>query len=475
MTAILGAGISGLAAGHYLRRKAASLPLTIYEASDRVGGWIRSERSPKDDFIFEAGPRTIRPKGPAAANTLELIENLGLADHVYSISSSHTAARNRMIYAKGKLNLLPSSLGGLFKTMPPFTKPLFLAAFRDLLASRSESPLQDESMYSFVNRRFGKEIADYAVSSMLCGICAGNAKEISVKFLMKELFEREQQHGGVIKGMLKEALVNRNKPKPTAATPLGKLAQRAKSENWSIYSLRGGLQTLPDTLAADLQSKSVSIVTGTKFEELKFDRDRILLRVDGKEQMLQHLVSSIPSYKLAKHVDQQHPVLAATLRSIPFVDVCVINMQYRRADLLKQDGFGFLVPPIENLPILGVIFDSCCFDMQDNTVLTVMMGGAWFEQWFGKNPSEDQLLEVALTNVQKTLGIDQRPDAYKVNLLRKCIPQYTVGHQQRVSAAREYITKHKLPIALCGASYDGVGVNDVILSARNNVETIFSS
>uniref|UniRef100_A0A182NCK9 Protoporphyrinogen oxidase n=1 Tax=Anopheles dirus TaxID=7168 RepID=A0A182NCK9_9DIPT len=474
MTAILGAGISGLAAGHYLLRKASHLPLTIYEATDRVGGWIRSDRYLDSGYVFEAGPRTIRPKGPAASNTLELIEDLGLADQVYSINSNHTAARNRMIYAKGKLNLLPNSLGGILKTVPPFTKPLYVAAFRDLLAGRSKIALQDESMYSFVERRFGKEIADYAVSSMLCGICAGDAKQISVKFLMKDLFDREQQHGGVIKGLLKEALQNRKKKEPatTKATPtqMAKLAERAKAENWSIYSIRGGLQTLPETLADDLQAKGVSIVTGTKFEELTFERDRIALRVDGREQLLQHLVSSIPSYKLARHVQKQHPQLGSTLASIPFVDVCVINLQYRRADLLKQDGFGFLVPPIENLPILGVIFDSCCFDMDSNTVLTVMMGGAWFEKWFGKNPSEEQLLEVALKNVSEILHIDQQPDSYKVNLLRKCIPQYTVGHQQRVQAIRDYIEQHRLPIVLCGASYDGVGVNDVILSARTNVD-----
>ncbi|XP_053670510.1 protoporphyrinogen oxidase [Anopheles nili] len=476
MTAILGAGISGLAAGHYLLRKSPTLPLTIYEATERVGGWIRSDRFLDNGYVFEAGPRTIRPKGPAANNTLELIEHLGLADQVYSISSNHTAARNRMIFAKGKLNLLPSSLGGILKTVPPFTKPLYFAAFRDLLAGRSKTLLQDESMYSFVERRFGKEIADYAVSAMLCGICAGNAKEISVKFLMKDLFEREQRHGGVIKGLLKEALQNNRKKQSdnlktsSQPTQMARLAERAKAENWSIYSIRGGLQTLPETLATDLQSKGASIVTGIKCEELFFERDRVTLRIDGKDECLNHLVSSIPSYKLAKHVQKQHPQLATVLKSIPFVDVCVVNLQYRKTGMLKQDGFGFLVPPIENLPILGVIYDSCCFDMDDNTVLTVMMGGAWFEKWFGKDSSEEHLLSVALENVKKILHIDQNPDSYKVNLLRKCIPQYTVGHQDRVKAIRDYVEHHKLPIVMCGASYDGVGVNDVILSARTSVE-----
>lgn len=469
MTAILGAGISGLSAGYYLLKKGLPSPTVIYEASNRIGGWIRTDRFNEDGFVFEAGPRTIRPKGPAASNTLDLIEEVGLADEVYPIYSNHVAARNRMIYAKGKLNMLPSDLSGVLKTVPPFTKPLFFAGFKDIFAGRSKVPLEDESMYSFVERRFGKEIADYAVSSMLCGICAGDAKQISVKFLMKSLFEMEQKHGGVVKGMLKEAM-NKKGKKDGAKESISALAKRAKSENWSIYSIHGGLQTLPDRLGTVLHKNGVGIETDVKFEEIMFDGGKVQLKVDGQDRVVDHLISSIPSYKLAKRVSSQHPELSKELAAIPYVDVAVINLCYKTPDLQKHKGFGFLVPPIENLPILGVIFDSCCFDMDDNTVLTVMMGGAWFEKWFGSNPDEELLLDVALKNVNRILDIQQAPDAYKVNLLRKCIPQYVVGHHKRVEGIRAYIRDHKLPLGLCGASYDGVGVNDVILSARKCVE-----
>ncbi|XP_065083231.1 protoporphyrinogen oxidase [Ochlerotatus camptorhynchus] len=469
MTAILGAGISGLSAGYYLLKKGLPNPAVIYEASNRIGGWIRTDRFNEDGFVFEAGPRTIRPKGPAASNTLDLIEEVGLAEEVYPIYSNHVAARNRMIYAKGKLNMLPSSLSGVLKIVPPFTKPLFFAGFKDLFAGRSKIPLEDETMYSFVDRRFGKEIADYAVSSMLCGICAGDAKQISVKFLMKSLFDVEQKHGGVVKGMLKEAL-NKKDKKESKQELLSALARRAKSENWSIYSIHGGLQTLPDRIGTILQKSGVGIETGVKFEEIRFHGSKVELKVDGREQVVDHLISSIPSYKLAKRVAGQHPELSKELAAIPFVDVAVINLRYKSPDLQKHKGFGFLVPPIENLPILGVIFDSCCFEMDDNTVLTVMMGGAWFKKWFGTDPSEEQLLDVALKNVNKILDIQVSPDAYKVNILRNCIPQYVVGHQKRVEGIRRYIREHKLPLGLCGASYDGVGVNDVILSAKKCVD-----
>lgn len=125
-TAVLGGGLSGLSAGYYLLRRFGK-PLTIYEASPRVGGWVRSENRKDRNFIFESGPRTIRPVGEPGANTLELVEDLKL--EVTPIRRSHVAARNRMLYAKGQLCMLPNSPKGLFGVLPPsrsrYTKRFF--------------------------------------------------------------------------------------------------------------------------------------------------------------------------------------------------------------------------------------------------------------------------------------------------------------------------------------------------------------
>lgn len=107
--------------------------------------------------------------------------------------------------------------------------------------------------------------------------------------------------------------------------------------------------------------------------------------------------------------------------------------------------------------------------MQENTVLTVMMGGKWFEHYFGRNPTQKELLDIALNEVQRILGIHQEPKTTRVHILKKCIPQYNVGHKQRVEDIRRYIQRYKLPLSLCGSAYDGVGINDVILSARTSV------
>lgn len=470
MAIVLGGGISGLSAGYYLLKKFGQ-PTAIFEASNRVGGWIRTEKHKDKGFIFEAGPRTIRPKGIPGANTLEMIEDLKLP--IEGIKSSHAAAKNRMIYAKGKLCMLPNSLGGALKTIPPFSQPLMMAIWNDLKSGAKKIKYGDESIYDFVYRRFGSEIADYAISPMICGICAGDAKEISVRFLMNDLFETEQKYGGVVKGMLMKT-INKNKDssKGLFAEREPRLFTEAKKEKWSMYRVEDGLETLPKRISEYLKAHDVEVNLSAECKDIVFSSSGARLNIKDQEIETKHIISSIPSYKLAACVKNQHPGLAGQLLAIPYVDVAVVNLQYNTNDLLKQPAFGFLVPPIERRPILGVIFDSCCFDMEDNTVLTVMMGGKWFEEYFGRNPTQKELLDIALNEVQRIMGIQQEPKTTRVHVLKKCIPQYKVGHKQRVEDIRRYIQRYKLPLSLCGSAYDGVGINDVILSARMSVENI---
>lgn len=471
MPAILGGGISGLSAAYYALKTSSKklAAITVYETSNRLGGWIKSEKH--DGFVLESGPRTIRPIGVPGQNTLKLVEDLNLTSHVIPILRTDSSAKNRMIYVNNELCLLPNSMGSAFKRMSPFSKPLAAMILRDLFVGRSKQKLSDETIYSFAERRFGKEVADYLISAMICGICAGDAKEISVKFLMKDIFAKEQKWGGVIRGFLLDKLFSK---KTDVQAVQSKLGARATDEKWAIYSLDGGLEVLPQTLGATLKENKVEIKHNMECKEIRFDGSNgVVLNMNGTETVTtDYLISSLSSLRLSYLVRNQHPELATELKSIPWVDVGVVNLHYDSDDLLAHDGFGFLVPPSENLPILGVIFDSCCFKVPGQTVLTVMMGGRWFKGNFGPDPSEQELLDVARRHIKSILKIKNKPKTSRVHILKKCIPQYVVGHEDRVNRIRKYVRQNELPLALCGSSYDGVGVNDVILSARRAVEAI---
>lgn len=366
MTSILGGGISGLSAAYYSLQNKKLGSIVLYEASDRLGGWIQSINS-NNGVIFEKGPRTIRPGGIAGENTLELIDQLNLKNKIIPIKNTHPAARNRLIYVNKKLHLLPNSLSSFFKVQEPFNRRLISILWNDLTTPKALK--EDDSIYNFIERRLGKDVADYLISPMICGICAGNAKEISVNFLMKNAFEYEQKYGSITKGFLMNQLKNISKKKKDE-TNMNKLdlKRRSQEERWSVWGLEGGLEQLPIAMKNKLDSNpSMKIFKNKKCEQITFKPNLIELSIDGKVEKFRKIVSSLSAKSLAPLLQRQHPQLSRELEAIPSATVAVVNL-YFSSNVLPMEAFGFLIPPDENLPILGVIFDSCVFKTQSGSV-----------------------------------------------------------------------------------------------------------
>ncbi|KZC13835.1 PREDICTED: protoporphyrinogen oxidase [Dufourea novaeangliae] len=489
MTGILGAGMSGLSAAYYALQNSKMAPIVIFEATNRVGGWVRSIEL-SDGTIFEQGPRTIRPSGASGKNTLELIEQLKLSDKIIPIRNIHPASKNRLIYSDNELHLLPSTFKGIIKKNSLLNRSLLSLVWNDLRAPKVLK--DDESTYSFIERRMGQDVADKVISSMVCGIYAGDAHKISIKSLMKPLFDAEQKHGSIIKGIILEQL-SKNKNKTTVRkktetiknddTEINKqldnnshksLVKTSQDDFWAMWGIKGGLEELPRSLAKNITERGVNIKMEHKCEKLKFNKNDVELTVNGEVKNYSRIISSLPAKSLANLVREQHPELSNELKDIPTVTVGVVNLQFSES-VLPMKAFGVLIPPKEEKPILGVIFDSCAFPQNSKTtVLTVMMGGAWFEKYFGKCSSEEHLLTVAVNQVKEILHIEEDPKAFSVSILKDCIPQHIVGHMQRLTRIQNYISTHKLPLGLCGSSYQGVSLNDVILSAKQAVSDINS-
>lgn len=364
MTVILGGGISGLSAAYYAVNDARLSSIVLLEASSRLGGWICSRSSPSG-AIFEQGPRTVRTFGLAGKNTLNLVEDLQLNDKLIHANLHHPVAKNRLVYMDEALHVLPNTLKGIFKTASLLDRPLINRIWTDLRAPKVSK--EDESIHSFVQRRLGQDIADNLISPIICGICAGDAREISVNFLLKSLFEAEQKHGSIVKGLVVKQLkklFSKSKDKDNvdeklAAKP-STLVKRAQNEHWMVWGLQGGLEQLPLALADYVKSRGVMIQTEKKCEKLTFKSDHVELSVNGDFQECSRVISSLCAKDLAELLQEQHPSLSAELKAIPTVTVGVVNLEFQ-GDVLSLQAFGFLVPPKENLPLLGVLFDSCVF------------------------------------------------------------------------------------------------------------------
>ncbi|XP_037778703.1 protoporphyrinogen oxidase-like [Penaeus monodon] len=459
---VLGGGISGLAAAHYLRTINPSSRIVVLEASHRLGGWIDSTKH-NDGVVYEGGPRTLRVVGNAGANTLALAESLGLRDKIRSVRYGEPSAKNRMIKVNGSLHKLPNSLKTTLTKIPPFSKPLALSAISDLRAKKVLS--DDESLFSFVNRRFGSDVARYAIDPLARGVFAGNARDLSVKALAKRMHEVEQKHGSVLKGFIKD---RKNAEKPDPGLAKCDLVQQARKEKWAVWSLQDGLETLVKTLAESLEQDGVEIRRGTPVLGIRRSQGDLVVQTNGEEIHTERVISCLPANHLSQVVSDIDTDLSIILSRIPFVTVAVVTLEYT-GDRLNEQAFGYLVPSTEPSKVLGVIFDTCTFSQGDRTILTVMMGGYWFKQYFGESPTPESFLDVALKEVESVLKIKEAPVRHSVNILKDCIPQYIVGHSEMVINARNLIRHSKIPLVLAGNSYDGVGVNDAIMSAKKAV------
>nr|CAG4643225.1 EOG090X06SP [Ilyocryptus agilis] len=457
--AILGGGISGLTAAYRLTQiQPTPKRIVLLEASSRIGGWIYSERS-EDGVVYECGPRTFRPVGESGITTLNLVEELGLRDQVLHVPYGHPSSTNRLIYTNSKLHKLPTSIAALFKTCPPFRRPLLSAAFRDLLTSKSRE--KDESMFDFVYRRFGPDLAELAIDPLVRGVCAGDSKEVSINFLLKSLKDYEQKYGRVAFGIIAEAF----RKKSPSSQPVSDLAKQSQREKWPLWTLQGGLQSLPEALAEKAAKNGVELFVESPVNELEFQKDgSVIVKCREGELHASKVISALPSFQLAKLVAKSHPELSSLLEPINFVTVGLVNLEWPD-QRLTESAFGFLVPSTQKSSLLGAVYNTCSFPQGDRTILTCMMGGRWFQSLFGDHVTEKQLLEIASKEIESILGISDPPSRFSAHILRQCIPQYVIGHYDRVKQIRQCIAHNNLNVDLIGASFDGVSVNDCIHNA----------
>ncbi|NWS78759.1 PPOX oxidase, partial [Crotophaga sulcirostris] len=354
----------------------------------------------------------------------------------------------------------------LLRPVPPFSRALLWSGVRDLLTPAGTEP--DESVHAFARRRFGREAADIALDSLCRGVFAGDCRALSVRSCFPALFEAERRRGSVLLGLALGA--------GKARGAESRLSQRARAERWSQWSLRGGMETLPEALAAFLRPRGVELHCHAPLRRLRRRPDgRWELALPDGSVTADHVFCALPAAALAEVLPDEAEPLARELRSIPAVSVAVVNLQYQGVTL-PVTGFGHLVPSSEDPALLGIVYDSVAFPEHDgagagSVRLTVMLGGAWFERSLGA-AAPSALEQRAQAAVREQLGLQQAPTRTIVRVHQACIPQYTLGHWQRTERIAHFLEEQRLPLSLIGASYNGVSVNDCIASAKAAVERL---
>ncbi|KAG1121398.1 hypothetical protein G6F42_012466 [Rhizopus arrhizus] len=497
--AILGGGISGLSAAYYLSKASPKTKILLVEGSKRVGGWIKSQRvSPgfhaskptttttttkptNDDVLFEVGPRSLRPVGAGGAAILGMANDLQLQNEMLFVSKSDPSAKNRYIYYNGEINTLPNSLSSLLLKQPP----VFKSVIKSILSEPFVQPGsgQDESLYSFVARRFNDHVALNLVGAITHGIYAGDAKQLSEKSTMRMLYDAERANGSVVKGMLSS--------KPSTPIPpveqaiMDELSDPTITKTTSVFGFKNGTETLTIQLKQWLQQQpNVTMITDKQVKKMDktADGNRIKIYSDEASVTVDHVISTVPARKLDPLLTKQNALVNLSVN--PSVNVAVVNFAFEKEDAdLKYNGFGFLTPHPDSayqLPVpgtLGVVFDSNAMNGQENeqnselVKMTVMMGGHMWNTTFGGAQPSQVDPEVALEKASKALsvylGIKQKPKFSMANVLQECIPQYLVGHEARLGELHQDIKhKYKHLLSITGASYLGVSVPDCVKNSR---------
>ncbi|KAK5114462.1 hypothetical protein LTR62_002397 [Meristemomyces frigidus] len=538
--AILGGGITGLASAYYLTKELPKARITIYEASERIGGWLSSKRVPVKDgtVLFEAGPRTLRPSSNGVLSA-RLMQELDLAKDAIFPQKTSPAARNRYVYYPDHLVRMPHpSFGFAENAWSLMTEPIFRgtpwAAVQEIFKDARDKGVQDESVGDFFSRRLTFNTVDRILSGVLHGIYAGDAWKLSAKSLFPGLWRDEAKAGSVFAGMLKSRAEG-----PEITKREADYLQDMKEYEWddllratlresTVFTFRDGLQMLSDRLVRNLVEKgNVEFRTSTPVRSIAAAQDygSISVNADDPAQSgsYTHVISALSPGHLNNVARQpEERGTAILIPTIPAVTVMTVNLYYRTPDL-NPPGFGYLIPqatPFENNPerALGVIFDTAYSpstkdidlnnwqidnisqlqqareqgqlinvndfawynmperpNVQDDvpergTKLTVMLGGHWWNEW-PSFPDEKEGLAMAKSVLQRHLNITEEPEAWAVNLQRDCIPQYNVGHEERLKTAHSNVRReYKGRLRVAGSWMSGVGVNDCLRSAWDVVQ-----
>lgn len=449
---IIGAGISGLALGWFLKKRfGKEQDLLILEASERPGGWIRS---PCDQgFLFERGPRSCRSRGAGLA-TLHLIEELGLCKEVIS---ANLQAQKRFLYLDGKLQQVPQTLlGCLFS---PLMKGVLPALWKEWQVPSAD--LEDESIASFIDRRLNKSIAERLVDPLVSGIYAGDIHKLSLRSCFPEIHRLEQEHGSLVKGMLCK---KKNEPDSSHFIE----TQR----NSPMFSFKKGMETLVIALYNQLK-EGVRLASCAK--TLSCEKEHILVGLENGECLKgDRVFLAIPASATAQIIKNVASFSAKKMSRIPSATVGVVNMGWNKK-VLKQEGFGYLVPSSQKQSLLGMVFDSSAFAEQNESVnqtrLTAMVGGRHHPEveYF----SNKKFIGIVTNALNRHLGIFSEPEKIEVFIAKEAIPQYEVGHHNMVlEIEKELKLISQSRLYLLGSAWQGVAVNDCIVGAKKVVDSL---
>ncbi|KAA1262544.1 Protoporphyrinogen oxidase [Rubripirellula obstinata] len=474
--AIIGGGLSGLATAVQLnlmhqQRLASgedcSLQIQLFEAGDRVGGVIHTERI--GDWVIDHGADMFATKPPAA---IELMEKLGATDRLIEPKPNRRGAR---ICFGGNLVPIPDGfvLMRATRTRPMWTTPLLslmgkLRFFAErFVSARTPSGNDDESVASFVRRRMGNEVLDRIVAPLSAGIYTADVNKLSMRSTMGPIWAMERSHGS-----LAAATKARQKSGEDSVERSSTGARYGQ-----FRSFPGGMIELIKTLSDSLPENTIQLQS--KIDSLHRDDSNGTWNVvqnPGDSSPFDHVVIALPPPAAAKLLEPVSTDAAKSLRQIESASTAIVVLVVNRSDVAKNiDTFGFVVPASENRRILAGSFASHKFEGRaddDQVIIRTFIGGATQSELL--HNEDETLIDIAAEELAEIIGLSGKPLWATVVRWNQAMPQYHVGHHQKIEQLESAIAPIE-GLSVMNNAMHGVGIAPVIAQAGKVADAIFGA
>jgi protoporphyrinogen/coproporphyrinogen III oxidase len=439
---IIGAGLTGLSLGHYLKKAGKSF--IILEKEGKPGGVISSAE--EDGFTFEKGPSTGVLSTPEIALLFEDLK------HRCSLEIADSGAKKRYIMKDGRWISLPSGFLSAIST-PLFTLGDKLRILREPFVRPGSDP--DETVAQMVKRRLGKSYLDYAVNPFISGIYAGDPARLVTRFALPKLYALEHNYGSFIRGSVAKATQKKSEDE-----------KRATRE---VFSVRGGLGNLISALADEAGSEN--IITGCESLTVYKVLDGYKVIFEDKSGTADEfnapvVVTTIGGYALPPVLSFIPRQTMRIISELEYAKVVQVAAGYKHWNGSTLDAFGGLVPEVEKRNILGILFPSAIFRGRapvGGALLSVFLGGMRDPSMIEKY--DDEIRDIVLSEIRDTLFCNHEPDLFRVYRYEHAIPQYGKDSEVRLTTIRN-IQRDYPGLILAGNIRDGIGMADRVKQAK---------
>lgn len=436
--AIIGAGLTGLSTAHHLVQHTSSI--RVLETKSRVGGQIHTLR--RNGFVIESGPNTGIISNPEVAELFD--------DYPGLLQIARPEAKRRFILKAGKFHPLPSGMMSALKTT--------LFSWKDKLGILREpwiKPSTDanESIASLVRRRLGDSYLTYAVDPFVGGIYAGDPEQLVTRHALPKLYALEAKHGSFIRGAI--ALSKQVKSK------------RDKRASKDVFSVHEGLSTLTEAIAQDLTKRQL-LELNVKQLRINYLAEQKLWQLSylqgGNPQCIyaRKVVSTIGTVELDELSSELQDRRFEALCELRYAPIIQVAVGYNSAPKIDFNGFGGLIPSVEDKEVLGILNPSASFSgrcPEGGLLLSVFLGGLRAPDLILRD--DKSIKSLVLSRLEKYLDIRQKPDLIELFRHPRAIPQYEANTDRRLELIRE-LERDYPGLIIGGNMLGGIGMPDRI-------------